>query len=98
MTIYWTHSTTTGDANGVGWTGGGSGGNGDAIGGGGYVAVYAGGAVPSETDGSSAQGLFPLVATRLVWNTNYGGQWDFVLGFAVPAGLAVATHTWVVVP
>jgi hypothetical protein len=95
MQVYWSHTYAYGDANGIAWAGGGSGGNGDAINGGGYITVHAPGPnVSTEENGASAQPHFPLVASMPVWDTNYSA-WNWQLGFAVPEGMQVESHTWV---
>jgi hypothetical protein len=96
MQIVWSHTGSgPGNANGVAWFGVGSGGLGDAIAGGGYAYVPASGN-GSETDGTSAQGLFPIVATYPVFDSNHN-EWDLQIGFAVPHGLSVSAHLWVAV-
>jgi hypothetical protein len=95
MQVYWSHLTGNGDANGVASWRVTSGGNGDAISAGGYVGIHTTGST-NEENGASAQGLMPLVETFPVFN-EANDQWDMLLGFAVPAGVAVEAHLWVAV-
>jgi hypothetical protein len=94
MQLYWAHTFGVGDENGIAWFGTGSGGNGDAIAGGGYAAVSVAGLPPAETNGDSARPHFPIVASFPVWDSNYG-QWSWRIGFAVPEGQGVTAHIWV---
>jgi hypothetical protein len=94
MTVYWTHTTGSGDANGVASFRVSSGGNGDAISVGGYVGIHTTGS-NSETNGASAQGLMPMVETFPVRNSEED-DYDMVVGFAVPTCVNVEAHLWVV--
>jgi hypothetical protein len=97
MQIYWAHTYAYGDANGVAWCGMGTGGNGDAVIGGGYAKVPppgSGGTPSIETDGSSAQGLYPFVGSFPAFDSNYNAT-NLNFGFAVPHGVQVEVHIWV---
>lgn len=94
MALVWTHASITGNENGVGWCTATTGVDAsDAINCGGYACIPDTG-TGSETDGSSAQGLIPLVATLRVHDSVHA-RWDFKLGFAVPAGATAEAHVWV---
>jgi hypothetical protein len=95
--VYWTHigATAAATEEGVLAYRVGSGGNGDATSGGGYVGVHSSGS-NSETNGASAQGAFPLVMSIPIFNDT-SQEWEMLLGFAVPFGVSVEAHLWVAV-
>jgi hypothetical protein len=94
MTVYWTHTSGSGDASGVLSFRVSSGGNGDAISAGGYAGIHSTGS-NSETNGASMQGLLPMVGVFPVRNSEED-DWDMVVAFAVPIGSSAEAHLWVV--
>ena len=94
MTVYWTHLSGSGDANGVASFRVGSDGNGDAISAGGYAGIHTTGS-NNETNGASMQGLLPMVGSFPVRDSEED-DWDMLVAFAAPIGANVEVHLWVV--
>lgn len=94
MAFIWTHTTVTGNENGVGWcTATTRVGAWNAMAGGGYACLPTSGS-GSETDGSSAQGLLPLVAIIPVFDSSLAA-WGYKVGFALAHSATAEAHVWV---
>ena len=96
MTIYWIHANTLGDGNNVGFAYSVGPAGTHAVAGGGYAHYDATGS-STETNGNSADGMYPIVAAFPQHDPGPDIT-SFRVGFAVPEGMTVRTHVWCYVP